>query len=112
MQFKLGEPIDPQALKNCRALIHCAYDFSKVSWKDIYSTNVRGSELLLHAAQQAGVERLMFISTISAFTGCRSLYGKGEAGGRADYALFGRIGYSAGSYLWQQSWRCARPANR
>jgi nucleoside-diphosphate-sugar epimerase len=78
IRFKLGEPIDPERLRNCTALIHCAYDFTKTSWKEIYSINVHGSELLLRAAHQAGVKRLVFISTISAFDGCRSFYGKGK----------------------------------
>jgi nucleoside-diphosphate-sugar epimerase len=78
IQFQLGEPIDPESLRNCAALIHCAYDFTRIRWKDIYSVNVQGSEFLLRAAHQAGVKRLVFISTISAFDGCRSLYGKGK----------------------------------
>src|SRR6516162_10101375 len=44
IRFKLGEPIDPERLRNCTALIHCAYDFTKTSWKEIYSINVHGSE--------------------------------------------------------------------
>jgi nucleoside-diphosphate-sugar epimerase len=31
---------------------------------------------LFEAAQQAGVKQIIFISSISAFTGCRSVYGK------------------------------------
>src|SRR5262249_30161673 len=78
VRFCLGEPLDPSTLTNCDALIHCAYDFTRTGWKDIYAVNVQGSELLLRAAQQAGVKRLVFISTISAFDGCRSFYGKGK----------------------------------
>jgi nucleoside-diphosphate-sugar epimerase len=78
IRFELGEPIDPESLRNCAALIHCAYDFTRIGWKDVYAVNVQGSEFLLRAAQQAGVKRLVFISTISAFDGCRSLYGKGK----------------------------------
>jgi nucleoside-diphosphate-sugar epimerase len=78
MRFELGEPINPESLQNCGALIHCAYDFTRIGWKEIYAINVQGSEFLLRAARQAGVKRLVFISTISAFDGCRSLYGKGK----------------------------------
>jgi nucleoside-diphosphate-sugar epimerase len=78
VRFRLGDPIDPHSLANFDALIHCAYDFTRIGWKDIYAVNVQGSEFLLRAAQQAGVKRLVFISTISAFDGCRSLYGKGK----------------------------------
>lgn len=40
--------------------------------------NVRGSELLLQAASKAGVRRFVFISSISAYDGCRSLYGRAK----------------------------------
>ena len=76
--FQLGRPINPESLRNYYALIHCAYDFTRIGWTDIYAVNVQGSEFLLRAAQQAGVKCLVFISTMSAFDGCRSLYGKGK----------------------------------
>jgi nucleoside-diphosphate-sugar epimerase len=78
IRFQLGGPISSESLVNCAALIHCAYDFTGIDWKDIYEINVRGSEVLLRAAEQAGVKRLVFISTTSAFDGCQSLYGKGK----------------------------------
>ena len=78
IDFHLGDPVDPERLKKCFALIHCAYDFSKVKWSDIQATNVRGSERLLRSAQEAGVHRLVYLSTISAFEGCQSLYGRGK----------------------------------
>ena len=37
---------------------------------------VRGSEALFSAAERAGVGRIVFISSISAFESCRSVYGK------------------------------------
>lgn len=78
IRFRLGDPVDPETIAGCTALVHCAYDFNPVSWDDIRSLNVRGSELLLRSAHQAGIKRLVFISTISAFHGCRSLYGQGK----------------------------------
>jgi nucleoside-diphosphate-sugar epimerase len=59
------------------ALVHCAWDFSLVTESDIWRDNVRGSLRLLEQAQRAGT-RVVFISTISAFPGCRSLYGKAK----------------------------------
>ncbi len=78
VSFQLGQSIDKAWLKECTALIHCAYDFSKVHWDDICATNVRGSELLLRSAHDAGVKCLVQISSISAFEGCESLYGKAK----------------------------------
>jgi nucleoside-diphosphate-sugar epimerase len=40
--------------------------------------NVEGSRNLLQAAKSAGVKSLVFISTLSAFEGCRSMYGKAK----------------------------------
>ena len=76
--FRLGEPVDPASLAGCQALVHCAYDFDQIAWRDIRAVNVRGAELLLQAARQAGIKHLVFISTISAFDGCKSLYGQAK----------------------------------
>jgi nucleoside-diphosphate-sugar epimerase len=76
--FKLGDRVQPEQLEGYDALIHCAYDFTSSGKKDIHAVNVCGSEFLLNAAHQAGVQHLSFISTMGAFEGCRSLYGKGK----------------------------------
>jgi nucleoside-diphosphate-sugar epimerase len=76
--FRLGQEVDPSLLKGARALVHCAYDFRPRRWEDIAATNVTGSQKLLEAARKAGVESVVFISTLSAFAGCRSLYGKAK----------------------------------
>lgn len=76
--FRLGEEVNPRHLEGARALVHCAYDFTPRGWKEIHATNVRGSARLFLAARQAGVERIVFISSMSAFPGCRSLYGRAK----------------------------------
>jgi nucleoside-diphosphate-sugar epimerase len=76
--FKLGEPVNADALADYDALIHCAYDFGQVSWADIESVNVKGSANLFEAAHKAGIPHLLLISTISAFDGCKSHYGKAK----------------------------------
>ncbi len=78
VSFRLGDDVDPKQFAGVKALVHCAYDFSGKRWEDIERVNVRGSEKLLRAAKAAGVERIVFISTISAFDGCRSLYGRAK----------------------------------
>lgn len=108
--FKLGEPVSAEALTGYDALIHCAYDFAQVSWADIVRTNVEGATNLFDAAREAKIPHLLLISTISAFNGCKSRYGKaklliekcaGEAGavvirpgliyGAQPGAMFGRL---------------------
>ncbi len=76
--FRLGGQVDPAALAGAAALVHCAYDFKRLKWEEIVATNVTGSEKLFRAARQAGVKRIVHISSISAFPGCRSLYGKAK----------------------------------
>jgi nucleoside-diphosphate-sugar epimerase len=76
--FLLGEDIPPPTLTGARALIHCAYDFSARSWEEIERVNVHGTAKLFTAAQAAGASRLVLISTMSAFPGCQSLYGRAK----------------------------------
>jgi len=78
--FSLENPLEPGALEShsVDALVHCAYDFRPVSWRDINRVNVEGSIRLFAMARKAGVQRIVFISSISAFPGCRSLYGKAK----------------------------------
>ena len=77
-RFRLGDEVKPDELAGCDALVHCAYDFRPVAWPDIKRINVDGSRKLLEAAITGGVARIVVLSTISAFQGCRSLYGKAK----------------------------------
>jgi nucleoside-diphosphate-sugar epimerase len=78
--FQLESPVDPAVFRDnrIRVLIHCAYDFRLVKWKDIHRVNVDGSTELMRAAVEGGVDKIIFVSSISAFEGCRSLYGKAK----------------------------------
>ena len=76
--FQLGGEISPSALAGVTALVHCAYDFRPLTKTEIHATNVAGTEKLFSAARAAGVEKIIFISTISAFAGCHSLYGQAK----------------------------------
>lgn len=60
------------------SLIHAAYDFNPRSREAIWDRNVKGSINLFKQARAEGVERVVFISTMSAFAGCRSLYGQAK----------------------------------
>ena len=76
--FQLGEDISPAALAGADALVHCAYDFKPLKWAEIHAVNVAGTEKLFRAARAAGVKKIIYISSISAYEGCRSLYGKAK----------------------------------
>ncbi len=78
ISYALGS--DPKLLPwdNVDVLIHAAYDFTPRTWQEILNGNVMPSLELLQAAKQANVGRLIFISSMSSFEGCRSNYGKAK----------------------------------
>jgi nucleoside-diphosphate-sugar epimerase len=78
IKYRLGDEIAADNLRGHTALVHCAYDFTALGWAAIHDMNVLGSERLLRAARDAGVERSVLISTISAYEGSPSLYGKAK----------------------------------
>jgi len=96
--FRLGDEVEPELFRGRQisALVHCAYDFRPTARADIQRVNVDGSRKLLQAAAAGGVERIAVMSTISAFEGCRSLYGQAkleiEAAAAATGALVVRSG--------------------
>lgn len=78
VSYTLGN--DPSLLPwdNVDVLVHAAYDFTPRTWQEILAGNVTPSVKLLKAARQAKVGRLIFISSMSSFDGCRSNYGKAK----------------------------------
>ena len=78
--FRLGDAVPPEVFRDPQvtALVHCAYDFKAISRAEIHRVNVEGSRKVLEAAAAGGVERIAVMSTISAFEGCRSLYGRSK----------------------------------
>jgi nucleoside-diphosphate-sugar epimerase len=76
--FRLGDAVSLESLRGVKALVHCAYDFRLTGRVDIERVNVDGSARLLEAARAAGVEKVVFVSTISAFDGCKSMYGRAK----------------------------------
>src|SRR4051812_21433262 len=87
--FHLGDTPSDRSLTGGTALVHCAYDFEQRSWPSIHDVNVAGTEKLFQSARKASIERLVYISSISAYEGCRSLYGKAKLEAE-------RIAFSAG----------------
>jgi len=79
-RFSFVEGVDKGffAVNQIRVLIHAAYDFRPRSRKEIWDTNVKGSIALFKQARAEGAKRIIFISTMSAYQGCRSLYGQAK----------------------------------
>lgn len=78
VHFRLGQSVDPEKLKGAQALIHCAYDLEARTWSEIHETNVAGSQRLFEAARSARIGSMVLVSSISAFPGCRSMYGRSK----------------------------------
>jgi len=81
IQWDLGQPRDISAeLRHRRVsvLVHAAWDFTHPDASENERINVEGSRQLFESADKAGVERIIFISTISAFPGARSMYGQSK----------------------------------
>jgi len=74
--FQLGAEISPASLAAATALVHCAYDFEPLRPDEIRAVNVEGTRKLFLAARAAGVEQIICLSSISAYDGCRSVYGR------------------------------------
>ena len=65
-------------MRGATVLVHTAWDFGHPKAADNWQSNVEGSRKLIAAAQAAGVQQVVFVSTISAFSGARSEYGKSK----------------------------------
>ncbi|MEO5616705.1 MAG: NAD-dependent epimerase/dehydratase family protein [Candidatus Eisenbacteria bacterium] len=76
--FKLGEPVAATSLSGVHTLIHAAYDFRPPREAELRRLNVDGTRLLFDAARQAGVRRVLFVSSIASFEESRSAYGRAK----------------------------------
>lgn len=77
LYFQLGDAKLP-SLRGVDILIHCAWDLSASKWADIVRKNVEGSKMLFEHAQRERVQTIIFISSMAAFSGCSSLYGRSK----------------------------------
>jgi nucleoside-diphosphate-sugar epimerase len=107
--WRLGDEPD---LDGVDAVVHAAWDFSARTADEIERTNVDGSRRLLAAAAGRPV---VFVSTLSAFPGARSLYGRAklaveaaarEAGGSV--VRPGLVWSEQGGSLWSALRKLAR----
>jgi nucleoside-diphosphate-sugar epimerase len=73
--FELGQPVDGTIFEGVDMLIHAAWVLSGKDTTDLWMQNVIGSRRLIDAAVAAGVPKIVFISSMSAFFGTRQTYG-------------------------------------
>ena len=67
-----------RALAGAGVFVHAAWDLDAATWPEIERLNVRGSIAWFEAAARAGVGKLVFVSSVSAYPGCRSMYGRSK----------------------------------
>jgi nucleoside-diphosphate-sugar epimerase len=78
-KFELdGNSINHQIFKKNKVdtFIHCAWDMGNPNEDQSYKINVIGSKKILDEAIKNGVQKIIFISSMSAYGGCKSVYGK------------------------------------
>ena len=75
--YSLGDTLD-QTLPKPDVCIHCAYDLRPVKWADIEKINVQGSLSLFEQLQQTGCQNILYLSSISAFEGTPTRYGRAK----------------------------------
>jgi nucleoside-diphosphate-sugar epimerase len=77
LPFDLRTGVIP-ALPAADLTIHAAYDFRAVRWSEINAFNVQGTWDLFEKCRDTGIPRFIFVSSMAAFPGCRSLYGRAK----------------------------------
>lgn len=65
-----------RAVQGCRVVVHLANATAVTDWGRARAINVDGTRALLEAAKRAGVERMVFTSTLSALREQRGPYGQ------------------------------------
>ncbi len=73
--FDLAGAHRPERLAGVDTLVHAAWDLRTTDPTSLWRVNVEGSRALLDAARAAGVRRVVFVSSMSAYFGTRQVYG-------------------------------------
>ena len=74
-ELDLGLPIDSDIFTGVTCLIHAAWDLRETDPLRAWERNVEGSKRLLTTAAAAGVKRIIFVSSMSAYFSTKQDYG-------------------------------------
>ena len=77
LPWRLGDALNPSQLPGVSYIVHVAWDMNAENWDEIIPINIRGSRKLVKLAKANGVP-VLFISSMSAFKGCKSKYGRAK----------------------------------
>ena len=78
LPYDLAQTPSPTLLDGIDTLVHCAWDLSLTPRSDIWRINVHGTAALLRLAEHAGLRRVIFVSSMSAYDGTKQLYGRAK----------------------------------
>lgn len=76
MIYELGQSLSSHLFRSNDVLVHCAYDFTCNGYDASFERNCVGTQKLFEAAVKAGVRTLIYVSSMSAYEGCVSVYGQ------------------------------------
>jgi nucleoside-diphosphate-sugar epimerase len=82
--------------QGARCVIHCAHEFEPLSLRRSLEINAGGTTRFMETCRQAGVERQLYISSMSAYHGCRSIYGRTKLAIEAEVERKGGISVRPG----------------
>ncbi|MGD0053904.1 MAG: NAD-dependent epimerase/dehydratase family protein [Acidimicrobiales bacterium] len=74
-QLDLARPIESTSFEGLSCLVHAAWDLVETDRRRAWTVNVEGSKRLLESALAGGVERVIFVSSMSAYFGTKQDYG-------------------------------------
>ena len=73
--LELGEPIPTGSFDGLDSLVVAAWDLRETNAARAWAKNVEGSRRIVTSALDAGVKRIVFVSSMSAYFGTRQEYG-------------------------------------
>ena len=76
-RYELGGNLKALDWDGIEAVVHCAYDFRARGWEEIRLINVEGTLDLMRETLSRRA-RFVFISSMSSYDGCQSLYGRAK----------------------------------
>jgi nucleoside-diphosphate-sugar epimerase len=74
-QLDLSQPVDSTVFKGVTCLVHAAWDLVETDPRRAWELNVLGSKRVIESALNAGVRRVIFVSSMSAYFGTKQDYG-------------------------------------
>jgi nucleoside-diphosphate-sugar epimerase len=93
--YRLGEALDESIFSEVDVVVHCAHDFQKGALKK----NIGGTIALAEAARRKGVNRQIYLSSLSSRSDAQSEYGKSKFAIEGYFKETGRIIVRPGTVL-------------